>query len=82
MVEHPTGLAIDQIDRPKHQFLNPFSNRPIVYGLPTQVEIVETDYQHDKQYDVDCAAVFGVLAIGFNAFKIHGKNFVAKIRNK
>ena len=30
MVEHPTGLAIDQIDRPKHKFLNPFPDGPIV----------------------------------------------------
>ena len=67
MVEHPTGLAIDQIDRPKHKFLNPISNRPIVYGLPTQIEIVEADYQHDKKPHIDCATIFRVFIIGLNA---------------
>ena len=67
MVEHPTGLAIDQIDRPKHKFLDPSSNRPIVYGLPTQIEIVEADYQHDKKSHIDSATIFRVFIIGLNA---------------
>ena len=29
MVKHPAGLAVDQVDRPKHQFVNQFPNRPI-----------------------------------------------------
>ena len=30
MVKHPARLAVDQVDRPKHQFVNQFSDRPII----------------------------------------------------
>ena len=74
-VEHPTGLVIDQVDRPKHQAVNQFPDRPIAQGLPSQIQEMEADYQQDKQTHVDRAAVLRVLAICLDVVDAHRKEF-------
>ena len=77
-VEHPTGLAVYHVDRPLHQPLNGVANGPIIQALPTEIEVVEADYQKDKQPYVYCTTVFRVLAICLYLFEVHGKKFVCE----
>ena len=73
MLKHPTRLIINQLDRPHHQSINPFSNRPIIKCLPSQKEKMKTDNQQDKQTHVHRTTVFGVLAICLDVLYTHKK---------
>jgi hypothetical protein len=81
MVEHPTGLAIYKIHGPNHKFVDPFSDRPIAKGLPSQIEKMEADYQENKETDIHRALVLRVFAIGFDVLDVHRKNLGAKLHN-
>ena len=81
MVEHPTGLAIDKIHGPNHQFVDPFSDRPIAKSLPSQIEKMEADYQDNKETNIHRTLVLRVFAIGFDVLNVHRKNLGAKLHN-
>ena len=73
MVEHPAGLAVNQIDRPNHQLVDEPPDGPIAKGLPPQIEEVEADNQQDKKTDIHGALVLRVFAVGFNVVDAHRK---------
>lgn len=77
-VEHPTGLTVNQVDRPYHQTVNGLAYGPIAQVLPADIEVVEADYQDDKQAYIHRAPVSWIFAICLDFFEIHGKKFVCE----
>ena len=72
-VKEPTGLAVDQVDRPYHQPIHGLADGPVAQGLPAEIEEMETDNQNDKQPYVNRVAVLWVVAIGLDVGEGHSE---------
>ena len=79
MVKHPARLAVDHIDRPQHELVDPLPDGPIAQSLPAQIDEMKADDQDDKKPNVDRAAVSWIFAVCLEVFKVHQQKIWGEI---